>query len=67
MNKRQVKILVPMIILIMSIIIGFSLLAMVYQGNNIIESIVIIFVILILIALIKITKSLVKAFEDSDL
>lgn len=67
MNKRQVKILVPMIVLILSIVIGFSLLAMVYHGNNIIESFVIIFVILILIALIRITKSLVKAFEDSDL
>lgn len=66
MNKRQIKILIPMIILIISIIIGFTLLAMVYHGNNFIESVVIIIVILILVALVKVTKSLVKGFGNLD-
>ncbi|MBK5201572.1 MAG: hypothetical protein JJE21_08595 [Spirochaetaceae bacterium] len=66
MKKSQVKILIPMIILIISIIIGFTLLAMVYQGNNFIESAVIIIVILILVALVKVTKSLVNGFGTLD-
>ncbi len=66
MNKNQIKILIPMIILIISIVIGFSLLAMVYHGNNVIESVVIVVVILILVALVKITKSLVKGFSTLD-
>ncbi len=66
MNKQQKKILIPMVILIASIIIGFTLLAMVYHGNNTVESAVIIAVIAIIFALVKMTKSLVKAFGDEE-
>lgn len=55
-----------MVILIASIIIGFTLLAMVYHGNNTVESAVIIAVIAIIFALVKMTKSLVKAFGDEE-
>jgi membrane protein YdbS with pleckstrin-like domain len=65
-NKQQKKILIPMVILIASIIIGFTLLAMVYHGNSTVESAVIIAVIVIIFALVKMTKSLVKAFGNEE-
>jgi len=65
-NKQQKKILIPMVILIASIIIGFTLLAMVYHGNSTVESAVIIAVIAIIFALVKMTKSIVKAFGNEE-
>lgn len=58
MTKRQIKFLIPMIILILGLVVGFTLLAMVYRGNNILESLIIVIVVTIVVFLVKITKKM---------
>lgn len=66
MTKRQIKFVIPMIVLILSIVVGFTLLAMVYHGNNVLESIMIIIVIAILVILIKLTQKMTQCLGDYD-
>lgn len=66
MTKKQLKFVLPMILLIISIVVGFTLLAMVYHGKNILESIMIIVVVAVVITLVKLTKKMTKMLGDLD-
>jgi heme/copper-type cytochrome/quinol oxidase subunit 2 len=66
MTKNQIKFLIPMIVLIISIVVGFTLLAMVYHGNNVLEDIIIIIVIAFLVILVKLTQKMTKSLGDLD-
>jgi chromate transport protein ChrA len=66
MTKRQLKFILPMILLIVSIIVGFTLLAMVYHGNNTLESIMIIVVIVFIVMLVKLTQKMAKTLGEID-
>lgn len=66
MTKRQLKFILPMILLIVSIIVGFTLLAMVYHGNNTLESIMIIVVIAFIVMLVKLTQKMAKTLGEID-
>jgi heme/copper-type cytochrome/quinol oxidase subunit 2 len=55
-----------MIVLIISIVVGFTLLAMVYHGNNVLEDIIIIIVIAFLVILVKLTQKMTKSLGDLD-
>lgn len=66
MKKIEKKIIVSLIFLVISIIIGFSLLSIVYTGNVWYEAIVAIVVIFILIVLLVIIKNFYENFKDSN-
>lgn len=62
MNKQEKKIIASLVMLIISIIVGFSLLSLVYQGRALYQAIVAIIVIFVLIVLLVILKNFYKEF-----
>lgn len=66
MIKKSTKFISSMVVLIISIIIGFILLSMVYRGSVFVEAFVILFVLIILFALIKITIKLAKSLIEIE-
>ena len=66
MNKIQKKIIASLVILIISIVVGFSLLSVIYNGNILLESIVAIVVIFVIIVLIVILKNFIKTFKNNN-
>lgn len=62
MNKQEKKIIASLVMLIISIIVGFSLLSLVYQGSILYQAIVAIIVIFVLIVLLVILKNFYKEF-----
>jgi heme/copper-type cytochrome/quinol oxidase subunit 2 len=66
MTKKQIKFVIPMVVLILSIVVGFTLLAMVYHGNNALESVMIIVVIVVLVILVKLTQKMTKSLNDLE-
>ncbi len=66
MKKIERKILVSLSILILSIIVGFSLLSLIYNGSAIVEAIVAIVVIVILIVLLVLLKNFYNNFKNNE-
>jgi len=66
MKKIEKKIITSLIILVISIIIGFSLLSIVYQGNFIYEIIVALVVIFVIIVLLVIIKNFYDNFSENN-
>jgi len=62
MDKKNIKLLLSLIVLVLSIIIGFALLSFVYNGNPLYEAIVAIIVLFIVIVLIVIIKNFYETF-----
>lgn len=66
MNKIQKKIIASLVILIISIVVGFSLLSIIYNGNPLLEAIVAIVVIFVIIVLIVILKNFINSFRNNN-
>jgi len=66
MNKIQKKIIASLVILIISIIVGFSLLSVIYNGNPLLETIVAVVVIFVIIVLIIILKNFINSFRNNN-
>ncbi|MGD1815860.1 MAG: hypothetical protein ACPKNR_02400 [Pleomorphochaeta sp.] len=64
MKKIEKKILVSLFFLIISIVIGFTLLAIVYDGNVYLEALVAVIVIFMLIVLSVLFKNFFENFRD---
>ncbi|MGD1821825.1 MAG: hypothetical protein ACPKM0_03560 [Pleomorphochaeta sp.] len=64
MKKHERKIIISLIVLVISIIIGFALLSIVYNGNVLYEAIVALVVIFVLIVLLVIIKNFYKNFKN---
>ena len=66
MKKIERKIIASLAILILSIIVGFSLLALIYNGSILLEAIVAIIVIVILVILLVLLKNFYHDFKNSN-
>ncbi|MCY1153187.1 MAG: hypothetical protein PQJ49_11470 [Sphaerochaetaceae bacterium] len=66
MKKIERKIIASLSILIISIIVGFSLLSLIYNGSALLEAIVAIVVIVVLIVLLVLLKNFYHSFKDNN-
>jgi uncharacterized membrane protein YdbT with pleckstrin-like domain len=66
MKKILLKIIASLVFLIISIVVGFALLSIIYTGSPLLEALVAIVVILIIIVLLVILKNFFKSYKNSN-